>query len=129
MVGVTTMVHAVWWLECVWASTVTAALLWHAPSMMILVWPMVEDSLASFLWRWSKILFLVFRRPTAIRVDVVYFLGVTTLIVIVASWPRSFVMLGCFSLWLELAEMQDLGLAEFSELFVQLHDCFRPLLD
>jgi hypothetical protein len=36
-------------------------------------------------------------------------------------------MLGYFSLLLELAEVQDLRLAKFSELFVKLRDYFWPL--
>jgi hypothetical protein len=38
-------------------------------------------------------------------------------------------MLGCFSLLPELAKVQDLPLAEFGELVVELRNCFQSFLD
>jgi hypothetical protein len=59
---------------------------------MILVWHVLEGSMASFLRRWSKILFPVLHRSMTNGVDVVHMLGVAVLIVIVVGWPSSFVM-------------------------------------
>jgi hypothetical protein len=38
-------------------------------------------------------------------------------------------MLGCFSLLLKLAEVQDLRLAEFGKVLIELHNCLRPFPD
>jgi hypothetical protein len=46
----------------------------------------LEGSLVSFLRRCSKIIFPHLRGPAAIEVDVVYLIGIATLIVIVTSW-------------------------------------------
>jgi hypothetical protein len=43
--------------------------------------------------------------------------GVASLVVV--RWAQSFVMLGPFSLLLELAEVQDLRFAKLGELFIQ----------
>jgi hypothetical protein len=86
VVGIAAMVHATRRLRCVWASTVTAASAWHAPSLVVRAWPMIEGPLTPFLRRWPKILFLIFWRPTAVRVDVVYLLRVVVLVVVVVDW-------------------------------------------
>jgi hypothetical protein len=81
------MVHAVQRLECVGASAMTTASALHAPSVMILIWPLLKGSLASLLRRWSKILFPILRRLTTIGVDVVHLFRVAALIVVVTRWP------------------------------------------
>jgi hypothetical protein len=68
--------------------------------------PLVESALTSFLWRGSKILVPVLRRPTAAGIDTVHLFGVASLVVV--RWAQSFVLLGPFSLVLELAEVRDL---------------------
>jgi hypothetical protein len=69
---------------------------------------MIEGPLASLLRGWLEIFLPIFRRPSTIRVDVVYLLGVAALIIIVVSWPCSFITVGYFSLLFELVEVQDL---------------------
>jgi hypothetical protein len=98
MVDFTTVVHAVQRLECIRASA------WRAPSLMVLVWPLFESSLASLLRGCSKILFPILRRPAAIGVNIVHLLRIAALVVMM-RWYRSFVMFGSFSLLLELAKM------------------------
>jgi hypothetical protein len=88
-----------------------------------------QSSSGFFLWGWSKILFPILRGPTAVGVNVVYLLGVGALIIIVARWPWGFIVLGCFSLLLELAEVQDLRLAELGELLIELCNYFRLFPD
>jgi hypothetical protein len=84
VVGIPVVVHAIQRFECEWTSTVTLA--WRAPSLVVQVSSSIEGPLTSFLWEWPKILFLVVQRPTAIGIDVVYLLGVTTLVVVLAGW-------------------------------------------
>jgi hypothetical protein len=74
-------------------------------------------ALVSFLRRGSKILIPILRWPTAIRVDIVHLFGVASLVVV--RWHRSFVVLGPFSLLLELVEVQDLRFVELCEFFIQ----------
>jgi hypothetical protein len=40
-----------------------------------------------------------------VGIDAIYLLGIATLIVTIARWPWSIVVIGCFSLLLELAEL------------------------
>jgi hypothetical protein len=90
---------------------------------------MVERPMTLFLRGWPKKFFPVFWRPTAIRVDVVYLLEVAMLVVIVAGWFQGFIVLGCFSLLFKLAEMQNLRLAEFGEVFIKLWNNLRLFPD
>jgi hypothetical protein len=46
--------------------------------------------------------------------------------VIVAHWPRGFIMLEYFSLLVKLAEVKDLGFTEFGKVFVEFCDCIQP---
>jgi hypothetical protein len=124
MVDFTAMEHAVRRLVGVWPSAATVASAWCAPSLMILIWPLVESALASFLRRGSEILIPIFWWPTNIRIDVVHWLGVAALIIIITRRPWSFILLWSFSLLLKLAEVLDLRLAEFCELFIELRHYF-----
>jgi hypothetical protein len=105
MVGFTIAVHTIQRLESVQASATTVASAWHAPFLTVLTWSVIESPLASFLRRWSKILFPILWRSAAIRIDDVYLLEVAAFIIIVMRWFWSFVVLRCFSLLLELAEV------------------------
>jgi hypothetical protein len=66
----------VWWL---------VSLLWYITDYTDLIFD--RRPYGSILWMSPKILFLVLRWPIAIGVDIVYLLGVTALVVIVAGWP------------------------------------------
>jgi hypothetical protein len=124
VVGFTTIVHSVRRLECVLASVATVAPDGHAASLIVLIWPMIEGLLTSFLWGWSKILLLVFQRSTTIGIDVVHLLGVAALIIIVSGWPWGFIMPRCFSVLFPLAKVQNLWLTKLCELFIKLCNCF-----
>jgi hypothetical protein len=51
---------------------------------------LIEGPLASFLWRWSEIIFLVLWWPSTIRINVVHGPSTTTLIIIV-TWSCGFI--------------------------------------
>jgi hypothetical protein len=93
IVGFVVMKHAVWRLKCVRASVTTAASARCATSLTVMSEPLVEGCLVPFLWRWSKVLFSVFRWPTITRVDALHRLGVITLIIVVARRPWSFILI------------------------------------
>jgi hypothetical protein len=116
VVDIAVVVHAVWRLECALATT--SASTWYVTPLIVLVCFVVEGSLTPFLRGWSKILFSVFWRPIAIRIDVVNMLGVAMLPgVIVMRWPWGFTCLGaficCLSMWKWRAS-NLLNLAKFS---------------
>jgi hypothetical protein len=126
MVSFTATVHAVWRFHCVWASVVPPAIVQSSTSLVVLGGSLIESPWVSFLQRPSKIIFLVLWWPATIRVDVMHMLRVTALIITVAgSWR--FVWFCNFPLLLEFAEMLDLQLAKFCELFIELRHCFGPL--
>jgi hypothetical protein len=82
------MVHAVQRFECVRVSAVISC----SASLAALHESLVRISQIPFLWKCSKILLPIFWRPAAIRINVVYWFGVASLIfVVVRSW--SFVTL------------------------------------
>jgi hypothetical protein len=58
--GFTAMVHVVWWVECVWASAVTSAMIWCSASLATLHESLVGGSRISFLWRCSKVFLPIF---------------------------------------------------------------------
>jgi hypothetical protein len=89
--------------------------------------PLVESAMTSFLRRGSKILVPVLRWPTAARIDTVHLFGVASLVVV--RWAQSFVMLGPFSLLLELAEVRDLRFAKLGKLFIQFWHSLWPFPD
>jgi hypothetical protein len=129
MVGFTTGVHVVRRPEFVWASVATVTSVWCTGSLIVLGKPLVEGSQISFLRRWCKILFSVFWWPATIGINDMHQLGVTALTIIVARRPWGFIWLLRFSLMLKLAEVLDLRLPEFCELFVELRHYFWPLPD
>jgi hypothetical protein len=70
-----------------------------------------------------------FRWPATIRIDVVHWFGVIVFIIIVVRRPWSFILLWCFPLLLNLAEVLDLQLAKFCKLLIELWHNFQPLPD
>jgi hypothetical protein len=85
MVDFTTMIHAVRRSNCVWASVVTTV---HwATSLAVLIESLIGGPQVSFLRRCSKIFLLIFWWPAVIRINVVYWFGVASLVVVIAgSW-------------------------------------------
>jgi hypothetical protein len=73
-----------------------------------------------------EVLLLVLWCPTTIRVDVVHMFRAFALVInVMGSW--SFIWFCNFPLLLEFAEMLDLQLTEFCELFIDFWHCFGPL--
>jgi hypothetical protein len=68
MVAFTAMIHPAWRFIC----KRTSASAWLAASLAILVRPLIKGSLIYFFWKWSKVLLPVFRWPTTIGINVVY---------------------------------------------------------
>jgi hypothetical protein len=119
IVDFATMVHAVRRFERVRASVVTSTTIWCSASLSVLRESLIRSSQVSFLPGCSEILLPIFWWSTVIRIDVVYWFGVASLIFIVArSW--SFIGLWHFPLLLELTKMLNFRFAEFRELFIGL---------
>jgi hypothetical protein len=99
-----------------------------ATSVAVLIDSLIRGPQVSFLWRCSEILLPIFWWPVAIRINVMHWLWVPSLIVVVArSW--SFIRLCHFPLLLKLVKMLDLRLAKFHELFIELLHYFGLLSD
>jgi hypothetical protein len=95
IVGFSTVVNALRRLEGVRASAVTVASAWCATSLVVLILHVIKSSLTSFLQGWPEIIFPVLYRPRAMGANPIYLLGIAALIVVIARWPWSFIMLGC----------------------------------
>jgi hypothetical protein len=72
VVGFTTMKHAIQGSNWVRASGMTAAAIWCAASLAMLIESLIEGSWVSFVWDCPKILLPILRWPTAVRIDVVH---------------------------------------------------------
>jgi hypothetical protein len=90
----------------------------------------IGASLLHFLWRWPKILLLIFWWSTAIGVDVVDMLQIIVVwhVFTVSHGSQSFVMFQGFSLLLELPKVEDIRLTKFCKIVVHFHDCLRLFL-
>jgi hypothetical protein len=128
MIGFTTMVHAIWRLQSVWASVAPSTTVSGSASLVVLRGSLFEASWVSFLRRSSEVLLPVLWWSTTIRVDVVYGLRVIALVVIVTR-SCSFVRFCNLPLLLELLKMLNLRLVEFYKLFIELQHYFGPLSD
>jgi hypothetical protein len=84
IVGCAAVIHVVWRFECVRPSVVASAAIRCSTSFIALCGSLVECSLISFLQRCYKIFLPICWRPAAIRINVVYWFGVASLIFIVA---------------------------------------------
>jgi hypothetical protein len=111
----------------VYSAMTVAPVHWSAP-LTVLIESLVGGPLVCLLWGCPIILLTILRWSISIRVDVVHRLRVAALaFIMVRSW--GFVWLWNFSLLLKLAKVLNLGLAEFSKLFIELWHCFGPLSD
>jgi hypothetical protein len=111
------LVSLMWYMQyrifCgVWALATTAATIWGSASLGVWRGSSIEGPWVSFRQRWSKILLPVLWWPMTIRINVVHRSRIAVLIIIVTA-SCSFIWFCHFPLLLELAEMQDLRLAEF----------------
>jgi hypothetical protein len=85
MVGFTSVVHAVLGFHGVWASVMTAAMIWGSASLGVWRGSLIEGSWVSFLWRWSKNFLLVLWWPATIKINVVHRSEIVALIIIVTG--------------------------------------------
>jgi hypothetical protein len=126
IVGVTTMVHAVWRFHYVWASVTHPTMVRSSASLVVLGGSLIESHWVSFRRRPSKVFLPVLWWPTTIRINAVYKLRVVALVItITTSW--SFVWFCNFPLLLEFMKMLDLRFTEFCELFIELRQCFGQI--
>jgi hypothetical protein len=87
VVGFTAMEHVVWRFECVRALAATSATIWCAAFLAALHESWVEGPEMSFLQSCSEVLLPIFWWPASVKINDVYWLGVASLIFIVArSW-------------------------------------------